>query len=67
MGQTQVSLLRIKQQTDNLLQYEDNLHKEFFEIQEDEKSFIESVTEKYGEGELNPNTGTFIPQKNTKK
>ena len=62
LGQTKVSLIRLDQQRDNLLQYEDSLKISFFELQEKEKEFIQEVTDKYGDGELNPNTGTFTPQ-----
>ena len=63
LGQTQISLLRVQQQHDNLIEYQDNLKTKFFDTQEKEKEFIKKVTDKYGEGELNPNTGKFIPQK----
>tara|TARA_Y100001963_G_scaffold141863_1_gene210670 strand:+ start:773 stop:1054 length:282 start_codon:yes stop_codon:yes gene_type:complete len=63
LGQAKVSLIRLEQQRDNLLQYEETLRTNFFELQEKEKEFIQKVTDKYGDGELNPNTGTFTPQK----
>tara|TARA_Y100000401_G_scaffold105102_1_gene97473 strand:- start:10 stop:306 length:297 start_codon:yes stop_codon:yes gene_type:complete len=66
LGQTQVSILRLEQQRENLFNYENSLKEKFFKVQEDEKKFIEKVTEKYGDGELNPNTGEFISQKKEK-
>jgi len=66
LGQTQVSILRLEQQRDNLFNYENTLKEKFFKVQEDEKKFIEKVTEKYGDGELNPNTGEFLSQKKEK-
>ena len=66
LGQTQVSILRLEQQRENLFSYENSLKEKFFKVQEDEKKFIEKVTEKYGDGELNPNTGEFISQKKEK-
>tara|TARA_B100001778_G_scaffold333011_1_gene340599 strand:- start:2854 stop:3138 length:285 start_codon:yes stop_codon:yes gene_type:complete len=66
LGQTQVSLIRLEQQQENLLNYSDGLRKEFNEVQEIEKTFIAKVTDKYGDGELNQSTGEFISQK-TKK
>ena len=32
-------------------------------IQDDEKKFLDGITEKYGEGTLNPETGVFTPTK----
>ena len=66
LGQTQVSILRLEQQRENLFNYENSLKEKFFKVQEDEKKFIEKVTEKYGDGELNPNTGEFLSQKKEK-
>ena len=63
LGQTQVSILRLEQQRENLFNYENTLKENFFKVQDDEKKFIEKVTEKYGDGELNPNTGEFISTK----
>ena len=66
LGQTQVSILRLEQQRENLFSYENSLKEKFFKVQENEKKFIEKVTEKYGDGELNPNTGEFMAQKEKK-
>ena len=33
------------------------------EIQDNETKFLDSITEKYGEGSLNPETGVFTPNK----
>ena len=63
LGQVQVSLLRVSQQRDNLLSYEDKMKTQFFDTQEEEKTFIDKITEKYGDGELNPTTGEFTPHK----
>ena len=32
-------------------------------IQDEEKKFLDGITEKYGEGTLNPETGEFTPNK----
>ena len=32
-------------------------------IQDEEKKFLDGITEKYGEGTLNPETGVFTPNK----
>ena len=59
LGQSAVTKLRLAQQIESINNYEDNLTKEFIENQEKEKKFIEEVTKKYGEGQLNPETGVF--------
>jgi hypothetical protein len=33
-------------------------------IQEEEKKFLDGITEKYGQGSLNPETGVFTPTEN---
>ena len=32
-------------------------------IQQEEQKFLEGITEKYGQGTLNPDTGVFTPNK----
>ena len=33
-------------------------------IQDEEKKFLDGITDKYGQGTLNPETGVFIPTEN---
>lgn len=33
-------------------------------IQDEEKKFLDGITEKYGQGTLNPETGVFTPTEN---
>lgn len=33
-------------------------------IQDEEKKFLDGITEKYGQGSLNPDTGVFTPTEN---
>ena len=33
-------------------------------IQDEEKKFLDEITEKYGQGSLNPETGVFTPTEN---
>jgi hypothetical protein len=37
------------------------LNKEFQELKNREKSFMDSVVSKYGEGSIDPSTGVFTP------
>ena len=58
-GQLSVAKIRLNQQMDSLIQEEEKLSNEFEDIQNKEKEFLSKLTEKYGEGSLNPETGVF--------
>ena len=62
-GQITLAKIRLEQQLDVLDNQEEGLHKEFGDIQEKEKTFLNGVTKKYGEGSLNPDTGIFTSNK----
>ena len=55
----QLKLAQIRLDKDEI-QLEDALKS----IQEEENKFLEGITEKYGQGSLNPETGVFTPTKN---
>ena len=63
LGQISIAELRLNQQIESLRKNEDDLKNKFVETQKNEQSFIEEITKKYGDGTLNPNSGTFIPNK----
>ena len=63
LGQVSMNKLRFQQQMDNLLEVESKLVESFSSIQSKEKKFIDGINEKYGDGELNPETGVFTPTK----
>ena len=44
-------------------QYTDELRKNFIDNQEEEKKFLEKIREKYGDGNLDLESGVFIPNK----
>ena len=72
LGQLSVAEIRLEQQIDAIEGQRKNLTSTFAKNQKDEKEFIASVTEKYGDGVLNPKTGIYskseeIPTKATKK
>ena len=54
----QLKLAQIRLDKDEI-QLEDALKS----IQEEENKFLEGITEKYGQGSLNPETGVFTPNK----
>ena len=63
LGQLSIAKLRLNQQMESLSKSEHELKSKFVKTQKQEKSFIEEITEKYGDGTLDPNSGTFIPNK----
>ena len=63
LGQISIAELKLNQQLKALGESEIELKNKFVEVQQDEKSFIEEITKKYGNGTLDPNSGQFIPNK----
>ena len=55
-GQLKMAQIRLDEQ-------EVELEESLKSIQDDEKKFLDGITEKYGEGSLNPETGVFTPNK----
>ena len=66
-GQLSVAKIRLDQQMTDLEKEEGNLKKEFHELQQKEKNFLKGITDKYGEGTLNPDTGVFTPNSQENK
>tara|TARA_B100000214_G_C23396710_1_gene369722 strand:+ start:114 stop:380 length:267 start_codon:yes stop_codon:yes gene_type:complete len=59
-GQLKLAQIRLEEQESEL--------KTFFDsIKSEEKKFLDSITKKYGEGNLNPETGVFTPTENKSK
>jgi len=63
LGQISIAKIRVEQQIESFDKAEDELIDKFKKIQQDEKEFMETVTDKYGDGTLDPTTGTFTPNK----
>ena len=61
LGRISITKLRAKQQFESLSEKEDSLQAEFIEAQNKEKAFIDKINKKYGDGVLDPETGTFTP------
>ena len=47
----------------NIKQSKESLEIKLKEIKTDEQKFLDGITEKYGQGSLNPKTGEFTPNK----
>ena len=57
-GQLKLAQIRLDEQ-------EVDLEEALKNIQSEEKKFLEGITNKYGQGNLNPETGVFTPIKTT--
>ena len=62
-GQIKLAKIRLETQINSVEIREEELHKQFVELQNSETEFLDSITEKYGQGTLNPETGEFVPNK----
>ena len=60
-GQLKVQRILLEQQLNGLEEAEVNLESEYEKAQENERTFVKSLNEKYGPGSLNPETGVFTP------
>ena len=60
-GQIAVARMRLTQQLQSLDEAEEILTRKFEETQEVENKLINDITDKYGVGTLNPDTGAFTP------
>ena len=61
IGQIRVSLLKLNQQRDILINAEEELHNKFHETQKEEKAFVDELDKKYGSGTLDIEKEIFIP------
>ena len=62
LGQLSVAEIRLTQQLDALNISRDELNQKFLQTQKEEKDFIKIITEKYGDGILDPKTGEYNPK-----
>ena len=59
-GQSAMSKLRLEEQISTLNTQVDSLKNEYRTNQETEREFLKTVNDKYGEGQLDPETGVFV-------
>jgi len=62
-GQSALARIKLENQITEIRKYSEQLRTEFDKNQEDEQNFIKDITEKYGEGSLDPKTFEFTPKK----
>ena len=67
LGQLSVNRLRLQQQLDELDSTEDTIKNSFVETQQKERDFVASINKKYGDGNLNLETGVFTPKPTEEK
>ena len=63
LGQVSLSKLKLEQQVEAIDKVEKELLENFKQTQKEEKDFVDGITEKYGDGTLNPESGIFTPNK----
>ena len=62
-GQVSLSRLRLQEQIQLLDEKDEENKQKFYDVQKNEKQFLDEITKKYGDGTLNPDTGIFTPNK----
>ena len=62
-GQLTIGRINLNKRIDELDTLEIESKKEFDEIVLEESKLVDELTEKYGQGQLDPNTGVFTPNK----
>ena len=62
-GQLKVSRMNLERQLDSLIQSEETLENAWEDNRKKEAELVQSLTEKYGPGSLNPETGEYTPVK----
>ena len=60
-GQIRVQKILAQQQLDNLEETEVNMESDYSDLQQKERDLVAQLNEKYGAGQLNPQTGVFTP------
>ena len=65
--QISINRLRLNQQNDDLDKAEQTLSAEFMENQNSERDFVDGINKKYGDGNLDINTGVFTKSQTENK
>ena len=66
-GQLKMAHLRLEQQQNSLYEENDKIEESLKSLQDEEKKYLDTINEKYGQGTLNPETGVFIPSESENK
>ena len=60
-GQIRVQRILLEQQGDSLEEAEVKMEADYKDLQETERKLVQELNEKYGPGQLDPQTGVFTP------
>jgi len=63
LGELEIETILVESQLESLKKYKDNLKNDYIKLRESEVKLAGTLKEKYGEGELDVNTGVFKPNK----
>jgi len=63
LGQIGIARIRTESQLNEITNSEIDLRKKFNENSKEEATFLNDIRKKYGDGELNPETGIFTKKK----
>ena len=61
-GQLSVNRIRLEQELSSLDEADDRLKSDFAANQQKEREFVDIINKKYGDGNLDLNTGVFTPR-----
>ena len=62
-GQLSIARLNLREQAEELNKLEKETATDFENLRQKEKSIVDDLTKKYGQGSLDPKTGVFTPNK----
>ena len=60
---TEDEMTSLKQLQEDYTTKQEQLEKEYVEVQQREQGLVKTLNDKYGQGQLDPNTGVFTPTK----
>jgi archaellum component FlaC len=60
-GQLAIAKINLEKQSEQVEEEEFRLHEELENLKKEEQEILNSITEKYGPGTLDPQTGVFTP------
>jgi|TARA_R110002074_G_scaffold336198_1_gene506646 hypothetical protein len=63
LGKIEIARMQSEQKLEQLVNEKFRLEADYTQIQQNESQLVSELTEKYGVGNLDINTGTFTPQK----
>ncbi len=65
-GKSKIARMNLEKQFEELDTFENSLMEKFTSNRKEETNFVDEITKKYGDGNLNLETGTFTPSSENK-